>query len=109
MSTDAFFREPLDPDKWSEVLDARAFKPLCAQPCENCRFSEDCLYLNVFTPTHVLKNKQQKLPVIIYIDGGYFRVGGGGSIHYDARFTTSGWSLIFVETKINDFFMKIST
>ena len=42
-------------------------------------YSEDCLFLNVFTPEKV----EGKLPVIVYIHGGGFTGGCGHEKHFD--------------------------
>lgn len=42
-------------------------------------YSEDCLFLNIFTPEKV----EGKLPVIIYIHGGGFTGGCGHEKHFD--------------------------
>lgn len=46
---------------------------------EKYTYSEDCLFLNVFTPEKV----EGKLPVIIYIHGGGFTGGCGHEKHFD--------------------------
>lgn len=43
------------------------------------KFSEDCLYLNVWTPT---KAYNEKLPVLIYFNGGGFLSGSGSEPRY---------------------------
>jgi para-nitrobenzyl esterase len=59
--------------RWTTILQAKAFAPICAQTTTLGVFSgprnanEDCLYLNVFTPAHKLG---AALPVIVYIHGG---------------------------------------
>ncbi|XP_069073074.1 fatty acyl-CoA hydrolase precursor, medium chain-like isoform X2 [Pleurodeles waltl] len=40
----------------------------------NLEFSEDCLYLNIYTPAEA-KDKD-KLPVMVFVHGGAFAVGG---------------------------------
>ena len=46
---------------------------------ESYTYSEDCLFLNIFTP----KEKGERLPVIIYIHGGSFTGGCGHEKHFD--------------------------
>uniref|UniRef100_A0A8C0GPF5 Carboxylesterase type B domain-containing protein n=1 Tax=Chelonoidis abingdonii TaxID=106734 RepID=A0A8C0GPF5_CHEAB len=40
----------------------------------NFSISEDCLYLNIYTPAH--SNEKAKLPVIVWIHGGALLMGG---------------------------------
>ena len=44
-------------------------------------YSEDCLFLNVFTPENVAQDA--KLPVLVYIHGGGFTGGCGHEKHFD--------------------------
>jgi para-nitrobenzyl esterase len=44
--------------------------------------SEDCLYLNVWTPA---KTTGDKLPVMVWIYGGYFRFGEGSNPTYNGE------------------------
>ena len=44
-------------------------------------YSEDCLFLNIFTPENI--NETTKLPVIIYIHGGGFTGGCGHEKHFN--------------------------
>ena len=48
---------------------------------ETYSYSEDCLFLNVFTPDTVRDG--DKLPVLIYIHGGGFTGGCGHEKHFD--------------------------
>ena len=60
----------------------------CDEPCDESDSSEDCLYLNIFVPNRAI-DENDKVPVGIWIHGGAFRWGQGGSILYDGR-TVSG-------------------
>jgi hypothetical protein len=44
------------------------------------RMSEDCLYLNVWTPANAANDK---LPVMVWIYGGSFNVGAGSEPWYN--------------------------
>lgn len=75
--------QPLTP--WSGVLHADAFKPMCmttsaALPGGDMdAVSEDCLYLNIWTPKSL---RGHKLPVMVYVYGGGLRGGSASSPVY---------------------------
>ena len=48
---------------------------------ETYTYSEDCLFLNIFTPERVTAG--DKLPVLVYIHGGGFTGGCGHEKHFD--------------------------
>ena len=59
---------------WKGVKEVRDFSPACAQTAVWMpeQKSEDCLYLNVWTP-----EKARNLPVIVWIHGGGYYGGAG--------------------------------
>ncbi|XP_040266542.1 fatty acyl-CoA hydrolase precursor, medium chain-like isoform X1 [Bufo bufo] len=75
------FANPKPPEPWSSVRDASKYAPMCLQielPPSNPSLqmppiSEDCLYMNVYTPTD--RHKKSKLPVMFYIHGGAMVLG----------------------------------
>ncbi len=81
---DEFRWRPPQPVKaWKGVRDASEFGPSCAQGGWGAApgtiaegSSEDCLYLNLWTPADTKPGA--KLPVMLWIHGGAF-VGGSGS------------------------------
>jgi para-nitrobenzyl esterase len=58
---------------WDGVLAANKFAPQCLQSIPGIEKSEDCLYLNVWSPA---KSATAKVPVLVWIYGGGFSVGG---------------------------------
>ena len=48
---------------------------------ETYEYSEDCLFLNIFTPENV--ETDARLPVLVYIHGGGFTGGCGHEKHFD--------------------------
>lgn len=68
--------------------------------------SEDCLYLNVWTPA---KSRDEKLPVIFWIHGGAFMTGYGHSAHFDGEpFARQGVILVTINYRLNIFGWMVS-
>lgn len=74
------FQDPEEPDSWEGVRDATKPGNKCAQVNpylpKKIVGSEDCLYLNVYTPKPPSKDSP-KLPVIFYVHGGRLILGFG--------------------------------
>jgi para-nitrobenzyl esterase len=72
------WRPPTEPASWKGVRKADAFAPACMQDGVSMpgevppKVSEDCLYLNIWTPA---KSTQEHLPVIVWIYGGGYTNG----------------------------------
>ena len=83
------WREPQPVESWKGARQALKFGPRCMQAPifgdMNFRsegMSEDCLYLNVWTPA---KSGREKLPVMVYFYGGGFVAGSGDEPRYDGE------------------------
>lgn len=74
------FMAPAPPVHWSGTQDATDYGPASPQTGNEGRTSEDCLFLNVWTP-EVRDNG--KRPVMVYIHGGAYSHGSGSSPLYD--------------------------
>ena len=79
------WRAPQAVASWSGTRDATEFGPRCVQggfqPGSNQALtSEDCLYLNVYTPAN---SSSDLLPVMIWIHGGGFFTGSASNDIYD--------------------------
>ncbi|XP_052022975.1 acylcarnitine hydrolase-like [Apodemus sylvaticus] len=81
------FAPPEDPEPWSGVRDGTAQPAICPQnvtmnmeglkemrlTLPPVSMSEDCLYLNIYTPAHA--HEGSNLPVMVWIHGGALTVG----------------------------------
>jgi para-nitrobenzyl esterase len=73
------FRPALPPNPWPGVANALAYGPASPQTKIQENTSEDCLFLNVWTPG--LDGK--KRPVMVYVHGGAHANGSGSDPLYD--------------------------
>ncbi|HEX5007603.1 MAG TPA: carboxylesterase family protein, partial [Hyphomonadaceae bacterium] len=70
------FEAPRPAAAWKGVRDALVFGAACPQGGAGEKQSEDCLVLNVWTPT---LERTAKKPVLLYIHGGGYSSGAGSS------------------------------
>jgi para-nitrobenzyl esterase len=85
--------------KWKGVRPATQYGSDCAQlpfPSDAAPLgtstSEDCLYMNVWTPAHM---SDEKLPVLVWIYGGGFVNGGSSPLVYAGNHFAEG-GVVFV-------------
>ncbi|XP_005079196.3 liver carboxylesterase 1 [Mesocricetus auratus] len=87
------FAPPQPAESWSFVKNATSYPPLCSQDPEGAqmiakhftnrketiphKFSEDCLYLNIYTPADLTKSS--RLPVMVWIHGGGLVIDGAST------------------------------
>ena len=85
------WRPPQPVRPWPGVRDGERPGPWCIQPEADGLISEDCLSLNVWTPTGTAP---AALPVLVWVHGGSFMKGSGDI--YDARRLTVGGGIVVV-------------
>ncbi|XP_006998555.3 liver carboxylesterase 1F-like [Peromyscus maniculatus bairdii] len=87
------FAPPQPAEPWSFVKNATSYPPMCFQDAVkgqrvndlltnrkekiHLQFSEDCLYLNIYTPADLTRSS--RLPVMVWIHGGGLIVGGAST------------------------------
>jgi para-nitrobenzyl esterase len=106
------WRPPLRAESWQGVRKADHFAASCQQPITPEGFgpwtreyvvssgevSENCLYLNIWTPA---RTSQDRLPVLFWIHGGGFSSGSGSVPIYDgARLASRGIVVVNVNYRL---------
>jgi para-nitrobenzyl esterase len=106
---DLRWRAPQPVKPWSGVLKADRFGHDCMQkpfPGDDgpirTESSEDCLYVNVWTPAAA--KSTDKLPVMVWIyGGGYLNGGSSPAIHDGAEFARGGVVLVSFNYRLGRF------
>jgi len=101
--------QPLAP--WDGRRLAQGFGPRCMQQplfgdmvFRASGMSEDCLYLNVWTPVQLPASGAPELPVLVYFYGGGFVAGDGSEPRYDgARLAARGVVTVTVNYRLGVF------
>lgn len=105
---DLRWKEPQPVKNWQGVRKTDHFGPRAMQRpifgdmgFRSDGMSEDCLYLNVWTPA---KSGKEKLPVLVYFYGGGFVAGDGSESRYDGEsMAQKGIVAITVNYRLNVF------
>jgi para-nitrobenzyl esterase len=104
------WREPQPAKPWSGALTADKFGHDCMQnampgapwPHREPPPSEDCLYLNIWTPPGATAGA--KLPVMVWIYGGGFQIGSSATVLFDGgHFAHDGVMLVSFNYRVNKF------
>jgi len=106
---DLRWRAPQPPAAWKGVHAADKFAPACMQTpvvmpalgLDALPVSEDCLYLNVWTPA---KSPKDHLAVMVWIYGGGFSIGGTSLRQYDGEYLAKkGVVLVSIAYRLGPF------
>ena len=102
------WRAPLPPKSWKGVRRATQYDHDCMQlpfPADDApvrtKPSEDCLFLNVWRPA---TRNSSSLPVMVWIYGGGFTIGGTSPAAYDgSNFARDGVILVSLNYRLGRF------
>jgi para-nitrobenzyl esterase len=102
---DLRWHAPEPVEAWTGVRKADTFGPACMQAGNSmgntAPVSEDCLYLNVWSPA---KQTDEKIPVLFWIYGGGFSGGSTSTPMYDgAGFAKKGVVFVSVAYRVGPF------
>ncbi|MEG9434404.1 carboxylesterase/lipase family protein [Terriglobus sp. ADX1] len=106
---DLRWKAPQPPVRWSGVRDATKFGARCEQwhvwddyIFQDAGPSEDCLFLNVYSPAKA--KATSKLPVMVWIHGGGFIAGAGSEPRYsDSPLVDRGGVLVTLNYRLGVF------
>jgi para-nitrobenzyl esterase len=94
------WQPPQPAASWSGVRDATQFAPHCPQPAGafgQASMSENCLFLNVFTPSHQKAGSRQ--PVMVWIHGGAL-VSGESDDYNPAKLVEDGVTVVTINYRL---------
>ena len=96
VSAEKRFLKPSPPEPWPGIREALVLgAPSMQSPRRNEPApSEDCLFLNVWTPA----NDNKKRPVMFYNHGGGYLIGSGGKSSQDGSSLARNFDVVVVET-----------
>ena len=112
------WKRPQPVAKWDGVKVADTFSNICWQPGnavgtfygnefywkEQTVQSEDCLYLNIWTPTNAVGQPDRKLPVAFWVHGGAYFNGYGHEITMDGdAWASRGVILVTINYRLGIF------
>lgn len=101
------FKKPVRKKSWSKVWKAKYPRPPCLQPklsyqvpfnlwTTNLKSSEDCLYLNIWTPLKLTNHTSERKSVMIWIHGGAFTDGSSDVRYYDGTILSAFGDVVVV-------------
>ncbi|KAM0453628.1 hypothetical protein ACHAPV_008962 [Trichoderma viride] len=90
------FRAPQDPTPEKDIQDASQFGPICVAVSQtpDAGHAEDCLFVNVFKPSHA--DERSNLPVWVYIQGGGYSQNSNANYNGTEVIQQSNNGLVFV-------------
>jgi len=94
------WQPPQPAASWSGVRDATQFAPHCPQPPSpfgQASMSEDCLFLNVFTPSHHKTGSHN--PVMVWIHGGAL-VTGESNDYLPTKLVEDGVTVVTINYRL---------
>ncbi|MET0182206.1 MAG: carboxylesterase family protein [Caulobacterales bacterium] len=98
------WRAPAPAPQWTDVRETTRFGANCPQPIFEgdpaLTMSEDCLFLNVWTPQN--HRADARLPVMVWIHGGAY-IFGSGDIDDASAFTRDGVVLVSINYRLGRF------
>lgn len=96
------FKKPEPYGAFNGVLDGTKPSPACMQNMlQNVQGTEDCLYLNIFVPNDISVTNNKS--VMIWIHGGAFVTGTGGSFDGSELATSGDVIVVTINYRLNIF------
>lgn len=105
------FKAPRPAAYWDGVRPAIEEESFCVQDHQGQTGSEDCLYLNVYTPHIPGKISSSQYPVFVFLHGGGFIFGGASEAEYGPEYLVQqGIVVVTVQYRLGAFgFLSLDT